>query len=37
MCWHILVILALGRWTKGSQEVKASLSYIVSLKPAWAT
>lgn len=26
-----------GRRTKGNQEFKASLSYIVSLKPAWAT
>lgn len=29
--------LALGRRGKKDQELKASLNYVASLKPAWAT
>lgn len=33
--WHTPDIPALGRWRQGDWEYKASLSYIVSLRPVY--
>lgn len=34
--WHMPVISSLGRWRQKGQELKATLNYVTSLKPAWA-
>lgn len=35
--WCLIINIALGRWMQMDQEFQASLSYIGSLKTAWAT
>lgn len=35
--WCMSEISGLGKWRQGDHELKVSLSYSVSLRPAWAT
>lgn len=33
--WYMSILLEFGRQRKGKQDLKASISYMISSRPAW--